>query len=188
MNVHWLYVLALLTLTGCAHYRGVGAYRGVGPYRIGADYTGGGASVGATATAEPVGPFKLDWPLTNIRLTRGYKPPSDVNHLGLDLGGKLDTPILAAHEGRVIYAGQQFHGYGNMVLLEYDNHWATLYGHLNRIHVAEGTRVRAGDLLGGMGRTGRATGVHLHFELMNDRKPVDPAAHLPALTRGLAGK
>jgi murein DD-endopeptidase MepM/ murein hydrolase activator NlpD len=81
----------------------------------------------------------------------------------------------------VIYAGNGFGGYGNMVLVEYNNEWATLYGHLESIAVREGRIVKAGDPLGGMGATGHATGVHLHFELMHNREPVDP---LTLLTKG----
>lgn len=90
-------------------------------------------------------------------------------------------PILAAHEGVVVYAGNSFRGYGNMVLLEYNHQWATLYAHLDRIMVREGQKLRVGDKLGTMGRTGRATGVHLHFELIKNKQPIDPLLHLEPL-------
>jgi murein DD-endopeptidase MepM/ murein hydrolase activator NlpD len=59
-------------------------------------------------------------------------------------------------------------------LLEYNGEWASLYGHLNKILVREGQILRMGDPLGEMGATGHATGVHLHFELIHHRLPVDP--------------
>lgn len=94
------------------------------------------------------------------------------------MGGSKGSAILAAHEGRVIYTGSGFTGYGNMVMIEWDSNWATLYAHLNHIDVKEGQWVRQGQVIGGMGRTGRATGVHLHFELIRNKQPVDPLNYL----------
>jgi murein DD-endopeptidase MepM/ murein hydrolase activator NlpD len=67
-----------------------------------------------------------------------------------------------------------------MILLEYNDKWATLYAHLDRSRVKNGQEVKAGDVIGEMGRTGRATGVHLHFELMRDKQPIDPMPFLKA--------
>lgn len=174
-------LLSFSLIAGCANYRAAG------PYRTSAEYTTGSENVEATRY-QPSASFRLGWPVERIKINRGFRPRSDRGHQGIDLGGSLDTPILAAHEGRVVYAGHQFSGYGNMVLLEFDGRWATLYGHLNRIKVAERTVVRAGDLLGYMGRTGHATGVHLHFEVLASRQPVDPQAYLPTSLRSLAGQ
>jgi len=127
----------------------------------------------------PRGPFRLSWPVEHVRVNRGFHPPNDPQHEGIDLGGKRGVPILAAHEGLVIYAGNGFSGYGNMVMIEFNDEWATLYGHLDRIAVREGMIVRAGDPIGSMGASGHATGVHLHFELMHRRVTVDP---MPLLT------
>lgn len=61
-----------------------------------------------------------------------------------------------------------------MILLEYDPEWATLYGHLDRYLVKPGDVVQQGQVIGLMGRTGRATGVHLHFEVIQNKQPIDP--------------
>lgn len=119
------------------------------------------------------GAFNMVWPVANPILNRGFKPGPKA-HLGLDLKGRKDDPIYSAHDGVVIYTGQKFRGYGKMIIVEYDNNWASLYGHLNRINVVMGDEVKAGQLIGKMGRTGRATGVHLHFEVLKDKLPVDP--------------
>ncbi|MNT63355.1 Murein DD-endopeptidase MepM [compost metagenome] len=66
-----------------------------------------------------------------------------------------------------------------MILVESGNGWATLYAHFDKILVSEGQKVRKGEILGAMGRTGRATGVHLHFEIRKNRGPVDPLPLLP---------
>lgn len=121
------------------------------------------------------GPLQLYWPVENPIINRGFiSRPGRRNHLGLDLKGRKNDPIYAAHDGVVIYVGQKFRGYGKMILIEYDNTWASLYSHLNSYSVKVGQDVRGGDLIGKMGRTGRATGVHLHFELIKNKKPIDP--------------
>lgn len=171
--------------SGCGHYRS-----GSGGYRTSSDYqTPGGYATAVAPNAlpptaappknySPKNEFRLEWPVSNIRLNRGFKGAARRPHQGLDLGGKMGTPILAAHEGVVIYSGRDFRGFGNMVIVEYDKKWATLYGHLSKITVKEGKVVLPGDQLGKMGRTGHATGVHLHFELMHNRLPVDPLPFL----------
>lgn len=124
------------------------------------------------------GPFQLQWPVTNPRISRGFNLGGRDRHTGLDLHGQKNEPIYAAHDGLVIYAGQQFSGYGKMIILEYDQNWASLYGHLNRFRVETGQEVRAGQIIGSMGNTGRSTGVHLHFEVLKSKLPVDPLSLL----------
>jgi murein DD-endopeptidase MepM/ murein hydrolase activator NlpD len=185
-----IFALSVALLLGaCGTYRSAikGYQSSVGGWRTPSDYSptadGGYAvseKVAPGANYVPSGDFKLYWPVKNVRVNRGYRPRNDRDHQGVDLGGKKGTPILAAHEGVVVYTGRDFRGYGNMVLIEYDKQWATLYGHLNEIVVDEGRIVKPGDPIGAMGRTGHATGVHLHFELIKDKMPVDP---LPFLTR-----
>lgn len=125
----------------------------------------------------------FDWPVDEARLTRGYKTtPTGKRrkpHLGIDLAAPKGTPIIASHSGIVIYAGRDFRGYGRMVMVEGKKGFATLYAHLDRIYVSEGQKVVQGETIGGMGRTGRASGVHLHFEIRGEEGPVDPLEHLP---------
>jgi murein DD-endopeptidase MepM/ murein hydrolase activator NlpD len=166
----------VVCLNGCGHFQGKwGEFRGPGAYRRPSDYSGPTVS-GANLRYSPQAPFRLVWPVDKVRISRGFK--RSPLHEGVDLAGRRGMPIHAAHEGQVIYAGQDFRGYGKMVILEYDRKWATLYGHLNSISVKEGDIVRHGEILGGMGRTGRASGVHLHFELLHKRQPVDPLTML----------
>lgn len=123
--------------------------------------------------------LSFDWPVDRARMTRGFLPNKKRPHLGIDLAAPKGTPILASQGGTVIYAGREFRGYGKMVLVESGDGWATLYAHFDKILVAEGQKVRQGEVIGAMGRTGRATGVHLHFEIRKDRGPVDPLPLLP---------
>ncbi len=123
----------------------------------------------------------FDWPVDRARMTRGFLPKKKRPHLGIDLAAPKGTPILASQAGTVIYAGKEFSGYGKMVLIESGSGWATLYAHFDRILVSEGQRVGQGEVIGAMGRTGRATGVHLHFEIRRNRGPIDPLPLLPRI-------
>ncbi len=123
----------------------------------------------------------FDWPVDRARMTRGFLPNKRRPHLGVDLAAPKGTPILASRAGTVIYAGREFRGYGKMVLIESGDGWATLYAHFDKILVSEGQRVRQGEIVGEMGRTGRATGVHLHFEIRKNRGPIDPLPLLPQI-------
>lgn len=121
----------------------------------------------------------FDWPVDKARFTRGFMPSQRRPHLGIDLAGPKGTPILAARGGTVIYRGRDFRGFGRMILIESGDGWATLYAHMEKFYVEEGQKVAMGDLIGAMGRTGRASGTHLHFEIRKDRGPVDPLPLLP---------
>lgn len=126
--------------------------------------------------------WSFDWPVDKARFTRGFLPKTKKKkrpHYGIDLASNKGTPILSSRRGTVIYAGKHFSGYGKMVLVESEDSWATIYAHLDKILVAEGQVLHQGEIIGTMGRTGRATGVHLHFEIRKDKKAVDPLPLLP---------
>ena len=96
-------------------------------------------------------------------------------HSGTDFPADYGTPVLAAGAGKVIFAGR-YSGYGNCVQIDHGNGVITLYGHMQRILVKKDATVAAGDRIGQVGSTGRATGPHLHFEIRLDNRPVDPVA------------
>jgi murein DD-endopeptidase MepM/ murein hydrolase activator NlpD len=124
---------------------------------------------------KPKHPFAMNWPLNSVKINQPFKPQKKRRpHLGVDFAGTKGTPIFAAHEGLVVYAGRAFRGFGKMVIVEYDGRWASLYAHMDKISVKQGQVVERGQTVGLMGRTGRATGVHLHFELLYNQRPVDP--------------
>ncbi len=122
----------------------------------------------------------ISWPTTKgTRVTRGYNLRSRRPHHGLDIRGSFGTPIRAAHRGRVIYTGQGYRGYGKLIIIDDGSGWSSFYAHLSKFHVNEGDFVQRGDVVASMGSTGRATGVHLHFELRKNKVPVDPLGYLP---------
>ncbi len=96
-------------------------------------------------------------------------------HKGLDIANKGGPDILAADAGTVMVAGwPDNYGYGNRVMIDHGNGYKTLYAHLSRIHVVPGQRVNRGDSIGKMGSTGRSTGIHLHFEVIENGVRLNP--------------
>ncbi|EKD62531.1 MAG: lipoprotein precursor [uncultured bacterium] len=88
-------------------------------------------------------------------------------HKGVDIANKAAPAILAADAGTVIVAGwPDNYGYGNRVIIDHNNGYKTLYGHMSRIYVVAGQTVSRGAAIGQMGSTGRSTGTHLHFEII----------------------
>jgi murein DD-endopeptidase MepM/ murein hydrolase activator NlpD len=99
------------------------------------------------------------------------------SHTGLDICNEQGTPIQATADGEVVHAGW-FEAYGNAVLIRHQTNLETLYAHLERVEVGLGQQVHRGDILGRMGRSGRATGVHLHYEVRIGGTPVNPTPYL----------
>jgi LysM repeat protein len=96
-------------------------------------------------------------------------------HKGIDIANKSGGAILAADSGTVTVSGWVDNaGYGNRVMIDHGNGYQTLYAHLSKISVRVGQTVKRGDMLGGMGSTGRSTGVHLHFEVRTARGNINP--------------
>jgi hypothetical protein len=94
-------------------------------------------------------------------------------HLGVDLASLAQTPVQAANNGRVILA-RDLGIYGDSVVIDHGQGLCTLYGHLSSIHVSEGQTVTKGDVIGNTGKSGLATGDHLHFGFLVHGVPVDP--------------
>jgi murein DD-endopeptidase MepM/ murein hydrolase activator NlpD len=100
-------------------------------------------------------------------------------HKGVDFAAPTGTPIFAASEGMVTYAGWTDDGYGNVVELRHENGELTLYAHTNKVYVSKGQTVNKGQAIAEVGTTGRSTGPHLHFEIQPDGKTaVDPMDYL----------
>ena len=124
-------------------------------------------------------------PSKAYRQTSGFGPRRDPfgagsrMHKGLDFAGSKGTPIHASASGRVVRAGR-FSGYGKTVDIEHGGGFLTRYAHLNSIDVEVGQQVSRGERIGGMGTTGRSTGVHLHYEVHRNGQQVDPMTFIKA--------
>ena len=126
------------------------------------------------------------WPVAGGRFTSFYGQRlspfgySSEFHLGVDLADSVGTPLFASADGVVIsrgYAG----GYGLRLIVQHDFGYQTLYAHLNRAKVRVGDKIKKGQIIGEMGKTGQVTGPHLHYEIRIQEKPVNPLPYLSAL-------
>ena len=122
-------------------------------------------------------------PVSNKELTRlasgfGYRidPVYKTTkfHAGLDFAAPQGTPIYATADGVVKVAGNLGNGYGNHVVINHGFGYETLYGHMVRIKVRNGQRIRRGEVIGWVGSTGKSTGPHLHYEVHKNGRDLDP--------------
>jgi murein DD-endopeptidase MepM/ murein hydrolase activator NlpD len=120
----------------------------------------------------------LRWPVAG-RLSSPFGRRGASMHEGIDIAAARGTPVRAAAAGRVVHSDWSISGYGNLVIVEHRGGLVTLYAHnrVNRVRV--GQYVEAGQVISEVGRTGHATGPHLHFEVRRDGKPRDPLDFLP---------
>jgi lipoprotein NlpD len=102
----------------------------------------------------------------------------EAKNKGLDFGGKAGDPVLAAADGKVVYAGSGLRGYGNLVILKHNNTYLTAYAHNQTLLVKEDQVVRRGQKIAEMGASD-AERIQLHFEIRKQGKPVDPLKLLP---------
>ncbi len=117
------------------------------------------------------------WPAPgNPSVLAGF---DEARNKGLDIAGKPGDPVLAAADGRVVYAGAGLRGYGNLIILKHNNTYLTAYAHNQTLLVKEDQTVRKGQRIAEMGSTD-ADRVKLHFEIRRQGKPVDPARYLAA--------
>ncbi len=114
------------------------------------------------------------WPVSG-RITQKYWE----RHRGLDIAAAKGSPVYAADSGFVVYAGWSDVGYGYMVLIDHGNGFRTLYAHLSWFYVEKGQSVAKGQKIGLVGSTGRSTGSHLHFELIQNGVKRNPIGFLP---------
>lgn len=94
-------------------------------------------------------------------------------HSGIDLKGRTGDPVKVTASGRVIFAGYEG-AYGNVVKVVHPNGFQTRYAHLSRTKVRKGQRVEVGTVIGLLGNTGRSTGSHLHYEILQNNKKLNP--------------
>jgi len=111
----------------------------------------------------------------------GYRPNpingEDELHDGIDLKATMNTDVVAAETGTVIYSGQRG-GYGNTVIIDHGDGTSTLYAHNSTLDVNVGDEVKKGQVIAKAGTTGYSTGVHVHFEVRENGKAVDPTPYL----------
>jgi len=125
----------------------------------------------------------LIWPVDGV-VTNGFKHKRGWlrrHHTGVDISAKKGTPIRAAASGVVVLSDKNpdgHSGYGKIIIIEHRGRVRTVYAHNKKNFVKEQDLVKRGQIIGEVGRTGRASGYHLHFEVREGKKPVDPLKYL----------
>ncbi len=128
-----------------------------------------------TTVPWPYGSGHFVWPLKGT-ITQRWS----LHHRAIDIAAPWGSPIVAADNGKVIRAGWNTQGYGWLVIIDHGNDYLTLYAHLSSIEVPLGAIVRRGQIIGLEGSTGNSTGPHLHFEIRDFGRLIDPLTLLPA--------
>lgn len=116
------------------------------------------------------------WPVKGPLLS-SFQGSNALNK-GIDLGGKLGEPVLAAASGQVVYSGSGLRGYGKLLIVKHNENFLSAYAHNDRLLVKEGDFVKVGQRIADMGSSGTDR-VKLHFEIRRDGTPVDPLKFLP---------
>ena len=139
--------------------------------------------VNACASSGPKQPpveVPSGWPVERSKavVSAGFGAPrGSTRHLGLDLAAPAGTPVRATAGGRVIVAERDGR-YGRTVVIDHGGGFRTRYAHLKKIETSAGRRVKRGELVGRVGKSGNASGPHLHYEVLRNGVPVDPRLYL----------
>lgn len=129
--------------------------------------------------AEPAGGIpSFRWPVRG-RIIAGFGPrPNGTQNDGINLAVPAGTPIKAADDGVVAYAGNELKGYGNLVLIRHGNGFVSAYANASELLVKRGEHVKRGQVIARAGQTGNVTSPQLHFEIRKGSAPVDPTKYL----------
>lgn len=120
------------------------------------------------------------WPVEGGKLLAGFGPKAGgAYNDGLNIAAREGNPVFAAADGKVIYAGNELRGYGNMVIVKHSGGFVTAYAHTSRMLVRKGDMVKQGEQIALVGRSGGVDQPQLHFSLRQNKEPVDPMAYLP---------
>jgi murein DD-endopeptidase MepM/ murein hydrolase activator NlpD len=134
-----------------------------------------------TAVVAPPARFTgaFAWPLRGELVTRFGRGATGIRNDGIKIAVPLDTPIKAAADGTVAYAGTGVAGLGGLVMVKHGDGWTSVYGHAGRLLVQRGQAVKKGQTIAYSGDSGFADRPELHFELRKGRVAVDPLSQLP---------
>jgi murein DD-endopeptidase MepM/ murein hydrolase activator NlpD len=128
-------------------------------------------------TAEP-----FSWPVEEGVIRSPFGRRHGRLHAGVDISAPPGCPVHAARDGVVIYSGSQLRGYGNLVMIDHEDGFVSLYAHNSKNLARKGDRVTRGDTIARVGATGNATGSHCHFEVRRDNVAIDPMQYLSTMS------
>ena len=127
-------------------------------------------------TAEAMPSFR--WPVRGRVIAAFGSKPNGMQNDGINLAVPEGTPIKAADDGVVAYAGNELKGYGNLVLIRHSNGFVSAYAHASELMVKRGDLIKRGQVIAHAGQTGNVTSPQLHFEIRKGSTPVDPSLYL----------
>jgi murein DD-endopeptidase MepM/ murein hydrolase activator NlpD len=131
-----------------------------------------------TVTPPPRGSGKFLWPVNGkVVSVFGVKDGGQHND-GINIAAPLGTPVHAADNGVVVYAGNELRGFGNLLLIRHADGWVSAYAHCDALLVKRGDQVKRGQVIARVGQTGAVSSPQLHFELRKSGQAVDPTAEL----------
>jgi murein DD-endopeptidase MepM/ murein hydrolase activator NlpD len=136
------------------------------------------ADVQDEAKSSASGSPSFRWPVRG-RIIAGFGPkPNGQQNDGINLSVPEGTPIKAAEDGVVAYAGNELKGYGNLVLIRHPNGFVTAYAHASELLVKRGDTIKRGQIIAKAGQTGTVSSPQVHFEIRKGSSPVDPTQYL----------
>jgi murein DD-endopeptidase MepM/ murein hydrolase activator NlpD len=139
------------------------------------------ASTKQLPNPEPMSGNSFRWPVKG-RIISGFGTKSDGGHNdGINISVPQGTPVKAAENGVVAYAGSELKGYGNLVLVRHANNWVSAYANNEALLVARGEQVRRGQVIAKAGTSGQVTQPQVHFELRKGSRPVDPTKYMSSM-------
>lgn len=121
------------------------------------------------------------WPVKGKIISSFGKKTNGLVNDGVNIHAAEGTPIRATENGKVVYAGNELRGYGNLVILRHPKGWLSAYAHMKDLMLTRGDEVQKGQIIGHVGKSGNVTSPQLHFGLRKGRDPVDPLTHLAKL-------
>ena len=126
---------------------------------------------------EPSTKIEFIWPVEG-KQGNLFEDDERKRHQGIDISAPEGAPIRAASSGRVLFSGNTIRNYGNLIILRHSEEFVTVYAHNQANLVEEGSDVEKGQIIARVGRTGRASGPHLHFEVRKNNQAMDPLPFL----------
>ena len=121
---------------------------------------------------------KFIWPINGKVISKyGSDTPGFFND-GINIESISGRNIKASHAGEIVYSGNEIPGYGNLILIKHSKNWITAYAHLQKIYKKKGTKVKQGEFIGSVGKSGNVQEPQLHFEIRKGKEAVDPLKYL----------
>ena len=118
------------------------------------------------------------WPVKGkVILKYGMIKPG-LHNDGINIAARKGADVVASRQGKIIYAGNEIPGYGNLILIKHDKKWVTAYAHLAEIIITKGAQVKKGEKIGSVGSSGRVNTSQLHFEIRKGKRALNPREYL----------